>query len=165
VNAGRLARILLTAATSSLAVARTAEPPPEPPKYDLPAPTDLTPEEQARILKAFEAADAHLRLFARNFPSARFSMVRAEPKSTTIIIATTVEFGRYGVSLVFSGAFDADFTKVPKARCDLFGAYDNERQLKPKERRRPLPLKLGDMDEFCREPEPFLARQFAQQEP
>jgi hypothetical protein len=161
-HAPRLPRLLLFVAAASLAATLgAAETKPDDSKFGLPTPSDLTPEQQTWILQALKAAEPRLRTFAVNFQSARFSMLRAEPKSPAVIIATTVDVGRFGVSLVFTGIFDPEFTKLRTSRCDLFGAYDNERELKPRQRRKPLLLKLEDMDEFCRAPEEFLQKQFA----
>jgi hypothetical protein len=129
--------------------------------YGLPRPADLTPEQQARILKAFVAADAALHRFTQAFPNAMFSMVRADPKKAHLVIATTLEFEGYSLALVYSGDFDTEFRTLERAHCDLFGAYDNARELKPRERRAPLRLKLEEMDAFCREPLEFLRRRFA----
>jgi hypothetical protein len=161
-HAPRLPRLLLFAAAVSLAATLgAAESKPDEPTFGLPTPSDLKPEQQEWILQALKTAEPRLRMFAVNFQSARFSMVRTEPKSSTVIIATTVDVGRFGVSLVFTGIFDPEFTKLRTSRCDLFGAYDNERELKPRQRRKPLLLKLEDMEQFCRDPEGFLQKQFA----
>jgi hypothetical protein len=142
-------------------VARSEEPKSDDPRYGLPTPADITPEQQARILAAFKAGEPALRKFALTFQAARFSMVRVDANDTRITIASTLELGRYGVSLVFTGAFDRDFEKLLNSRCDLFGAYDNNRELKPNQRRRPLLLNLEDMDRFCASPDDFLQRAFA----
>ncbi len=156
-----LSSALLVSLPIPAGIVRAADSARDEASYALPRPADLTPEQQERILKVFAAAQAPLHTFTQAFPNATFSMVRSDPKATHLVIATTLEFGRYSIALVYSGDFDADFRKLTQSRCDLFGAYDNERELKPREKRAPLRLKLEEMDAFCRVPLEFLEHQFA----
>jgi hypothetical protein len=133
----------------------------EEPKYALQRPSDLTPEQQDRILKAFIAAERPLQTFVKYFPGATFSMVHPTTDEPQIIVASTLEFGRYSISLVYSGTFSAGFAKLLKSRCDLFGAYDNNHELGPKERRKSLRLAPADMERFCGEPLEYLEKVFA----
>jgi hypothetical protein len=139
----------------------TEEAQPENPRYGVPTPADVTPEQQTQILAAFKAREPALRKYALTFQAARFSMVRVDPNDSRITIASTLELGRYAVSLVFTGTFDKDFETLLKSRCDLFGAYDNNHELKPGQRRRPLVLEIEDMDRFCESPNDFLQQAFA----
>jgi hypothetical protein len=158
----RFARLFaLLCLGASFAFAADDEPKPRDPNYGLPTPSSLTPEQQAAILRAFQAAYPPLRTFALTFQGTRFSIVRPDPDAPRVIIAANVEFAQYSVSIVYSGTFDRDFTRLLTSRCDLFGAYDTNRELKPGQKRTPLRLRLEDMETFCRDPVAFLEREFA----
>jgi hypothetical protein len=146
---------------AGLQTAPAEEAKPREPNYGLPTPSSLTPEQQAAILAAFKAANPPLRTFALSFQGTRFSIVRPDPDASRIIIAANVEFAQYSVSIVYSGTFDQNFSRLLTSRCDLFGAYDTNREIKPGQRRTPLRLRLEDMEEFCRDPVAFLERLFA----
>lgn len=130
------------------------------PNYELPRPSDLNKDQQEQILKAFIATERPLQVFTKHFPAATFSILHSDPQVPKVVIATTLEFGHYSISLVYSGEFDTRFAKLLSTHCDLFGAYDNLRKPDPKERRKPLRLLPADMETFCREPNEYLDRLF-----
>lgn len=128
--------------------------------FALQRPADFTKEQQEFILKAFIAAEKPLQIFVKHFPAATFSMLHPDRSEPRVIVASTLDLGRYSVSLVYSATFNADLTKLVKARCDLFGAYDNLRPIAPKGRRKPQLLPLADMERLGQAPTEYLDQLF-----
>ena len=120
----------------------------------------ISEEQQNCIFQAFIISEADFKTFTTCFPGASFRIIRLKTTSSDVSIATAINLGEYGFSLILSATFSTDFTKLVKINSVLFGAYDERKKTEPGESKAPLKLNLADMDKFCQDPYVFLSKKF-----